>query len=67
MQLTSIDDMIEMCGISRLHAGVHFRPSIDAGTKLGKPIGQKCYEKYREIAGVVSGGALPGSTPGVVG
>jgi hypothetical protein len=67
MNLASIDDVVEMCGISRLHAGVHFKPSIVAGVKLGKPIGQKCYERYREIAGVGSGGALPGNKPDVAG
>lgn len=69
MQLTNIDDMVEMCGVSRLHAGVHFKPSIVAGAKLGKRIGQKCFERYRVIAGVGrgDGGLVPGSSPGVIG
>jgi hypothetical protein len=68
MQLTSIDEMIEMCGLSRLHAGVHFKASIAAGSKLGKPIGQKCFERYREIAGVGSKGNEQGNaSPGVIG
>lgn len=71
MVLSSIDEMVQMCGLSRLHAGVHFKPSITAGAALGKPIGEKCFARYTEVAGVgdglakgaageVAGGAKPG-------
>lgn len=32
------------CGISRVHAGVHFMPSVDVAPGLGRPIGQKAYD-----------------------
>lgn len=48
----SLDDAAESCGMSRLYAGVHFRPSVEAGLKLGEGIGRKA---YNQVADLVAG------------
>lgn len=35
------------CGMSRLWAGVHFRPAIDAGFQIGKGIGNAAFEHLK--------------------
>lgn len=43
------DDFIRECAQSRLYAGVHFQPAIDAGIKLCTPIGKKCFARYQSL------------------
>lgn len=51
-ETTDIDAMVKTCGISRLYAGVHFMPAIEAGWKLGEAVGNKCFARYQELANV---------------
>lgn len=50
MVLTDIDAMVKECGMSRLYAGVHFMPSIEAGWELGAAVGEHCFQRYQELA-----------------
>lgn len=43
------DDFARECSQSRMYAGVHFQPAIDAGLKLCSPIGQKCFAQYQQL------------------
>ena len=45
----SLADAARSCGVSRLWAGVHFRPSVPAGLALGKGIGRRAYEHVRDL------------------
>lgn len=45
----SWDDFMDMCGETRLWAGVHFRPAIDAAIEMCKPLGQQCFEDYQKL------------------
>lgn len=37
------------CGISRLWAGVHFRPAVEAGFKVGEGIGQAAFKHVSDL------------------
>lgn len=45
----SVEEAREECGQSRLYAGVHFSPSIEAGDKLGRGIGVKAFKQMFEL------------------
>ena len=47
----SLDNLLMQCKQSRLHAGVHFQKSIDAGVDLCKSIGDKCYKRVKDLMG----------------
>jgi hypothetical protein len=40
---------VEVCGYSRMSAGVHFRPSVPAGFKLGKGLGKFAYDHVQDL------------------
>ncbi|MBE0658962.1 MAG: vanadium-dependent haloperoxidase [Bryobacteraceae bacterium] len=48
------------CGMSRLWGGVHFRDAIEAGTPLGREIGNLAYEFLKRH---IDGNAPPAPTP----
>lgn len=39
----------ESCGNSRLSAGVHFRPSVPAGHKIGAGLGKIAYDHVQDL------------------
>jgi hypothetical protein len=43
-RFSSFNAAAEECGMSRSYGGIHYPPSIDAGLKLGKQIGQAVNE-----------------------
>lgn len=49
VQLTTWDDLLTMCAQSRLDAGVHFQPAIDASVKLCRSFGTACAAKVKGL------------------
>lgn len=48
--LEKLTDWADLCGKSRLYAGVHFKPAIQAGEDLCRGIGQSAQEMVEKLA-----------------
>lgn len=50
IRFNSLEAAARNCGQSRLWAGVHFPPSVDAGFKLAKGIGKAAYQHVKDLS-----------------
>jgi hypothetical protein len=53
------DAMLEHCAQSRIYAGVHFQPSIDAAVALCAPLGRVCHARFEALLAGEAGAAAP--------
>lgn len=49
VRFESIEMAVRSCGVSRLWAGLHFRPSVDAGRELAGGTGRAAYEHMKDL------------------
>lgn len=49
VRFETLKEAAESCGQSRLWAGVHFSPSVPAGTKLGKGLGDTAFKHVSDL------------------
>ncbi|HVG05888.1 MAG TPA: vanadium-dependent haloperoxidase [Burkholderiaceae bacterium] len=47
---TSVDDFMREVSDSRVYAGIHFRSALDAGTAMGKRIGETTVQKFQQAS-----------------
>lgn len=45
----SIGELAKDCGASRVAAGLHFQPSVDEGSRIGRVVGEKTFETFRDL------------------
>lgn len=49
VKFPSIKALAKDCGASRVAAGLHFQPSVDEGHRLGRVVGEKTFETFRDL------------------
>lgn len=49
VKFRSIRALARDCGASRVAAGLHFQPAVDEGNRLGRIVGQKTFETFRDL------------------
>lgn len=50
IRFDSLGEAARSCGVSRLWAGLHFRPAVEAGFTLGKGTGRAAYLHLKDLA-----------------
>jgi hypothetical protein len=52
---STLDDMAEQAGMSRIYGGIHIMSSNQAGLSTGRDLGALLYNKYSNIFNIVEG------------
>lgn len=45
----TFDEIVDDCGMSRVWSGLHFKPAIREGERVGRIVGQRAFETWRDL------------------